>query len=55
MILGIEPELGIIVSTHDWPLLIRQAQLEGKGVAESRVLIQQLKPTIGETLVNKSI
>ncbi|MFL0726921.1 MAG: methionyl-tRNA formyltransferase [Prochlorococcus sp.] len=54
-ILGFEPELGIIVSTHDWPLLIRQAQLEGKGVAESRVLIQQLNPTIGETLVNKSI
>ena len=55
MILGIEPELGIIVSTHDWPLLIRQAQLEGKGVAESRVLIQQLNPTIGEKLGNRSI
>ena len=55
MILGFEPELGIIVSTHDWPLLIRQAQLEGKGVAESRVLIQQLNPTIGETLGNRSI
>ena len=55
MILGIEPELGIIVSTHDCPLLIRQAQLEGKGVAESRVLIQQLNPTIGEKLGNRSI
>ncbi|MFL0750128.1 MAG: methionyl-tRNA formyltransferase [Prochlorococcus sp.] len=54
-ILGFEPELGIIVSTHDWPLLIRQAQLEGKGVAESRVLIQQLNPTIGEKLGNRSI
>lgn len=36
--------IGIVVSTHGCPILIRAAQLEGKGRSHGDALIQQLNP-----------
>ena len=43
-------DLGLVVSTHGCPLLIRSAQLEGKGRSEGSTLLQQLKASEGMTL-----
>ncbi|AII43390.1 hypothetical protein KR100_08455 [Synechococcus sp. KORDI-100] len=42
--------LGLVVSTQGCPLLIRSAQLEGKGRSEGSTLLQQLKASEGMTL-----
>ena len=40
--------LGIVVSTSGCPVLIREAQLEGKAISSSQVLIQQLAASTGD-------
>lgn len=40
--------IGIVVSTSGCPILIREAQLEGKGRSRAQGLVQQLKASIGE-------
>ena len=43
-------DLGLVVSTQGCPLLIRSAQLEGKGRSEGSTLLQQLNASEGMTL-----
>jgi len=50
-ILASETGIGIIVSTGGCPIVIRQAQVEGKGIAKGNVLIQQLQSGKGLILV----
>ena len=40
--------VGIVVSTSGCPILIREAQLEGKGRSRAQGLVQQLAASIGE-------
>ena len=47
-VLAIDNTLGMIVSTSGCPLLIREAQLEGKAQASGSVLLQQLQVSIGD-------
>ncbi|KGG24680.1 MULTISPECIES: methionyl-tRNA formyltransferase [unclassified Prochlorococcus] len=47
-ILSCEPNLGLVVSTKTCPVLIQQAQLEGKSKATGQVLIQQLQASVGD-------
>jgi methionyl-tRNA formyltransferase len=49
-VLAIAPELGLVVSTSGCPLLIREAQLEGKGPSAGQQLIQQLAAQVGDRL-----
>ena len=42
IVLGTEKGLGIVVSTSGCPILVRAAQLEGKGRSQSDSLLQQL-------------
>ncbi len=41
---------GLVISSSGCPLLIREAQLEGKGRSHGRALIQQLQATAGDML-----
>ena len=43
-------DLGLVVSTQGCPILIRTAQLEGKGRSDGSTLLQQLKASEGMTL-----
>ena len=47
-ILAVIEDLGLVVSSSGCPLLIREAQLEGKARSTAPVLIQQLKATPGD-------
>ena len=49
-VLAIEPELGLVVASGGCPLLLREAQLEGKRVSAGQVLIQQLGAEPGDQL-----
>ncbi|MBM5795011.1 MAG: methionyl-tRNA formyltransferase [Cyanobacteria bacterium M_surface_7_m2_037] len=49
-VLDIVPGIGMVVASSGCPVLIREAQLEGKGPAAGTVLIQQLQPTRGDRL-----
>ena len=49
-ILAVAPEHGLIVATQGCPVLIREAQLEGKARATGRQLIQQLQAVEGDRL-----
>ncbi len=49
-ILAVIEDLGLVVSSSGCPLLIREAQLEGKARRTAPVLLQQLKATPGERL-----
>jgi methionyl-tRNA formyltransferase len=51
-VLGLEPDLGLVVASGGCPLLIRRAQLEGKAACEGQSLIQQLGATPGQRLGN---
>ncbi len=51
-ILAIEPELGLVVASGGCPLLLREAQLEGKRASAGQSLIQQLGAQVGERLGN---
>lgn len=50
MVLAAVQRLGIVVSTAGCPLLIREAQLEGKARSSGQTLVQQLKATEGSQL-----
>lgn len=43
-------DAGLVVSSSGCPLLIREAQLEGKSRSNGRALVQQLQATSGDTL-----
>ena len=49
-ILAVLEDLGLVVSSSGCPLLIREAQLEGKARSTAPVLLQQLKATPGDRL-----
>ena len=49
-VLACEPELGLVVSTGGCPLLVRQAQLEGKAASSGTSLLQQLGASNGDRL-----
>jgi len=49
-VLDVVPGIGLVVASSGCPVLIREAQLEGKGPAAGTVLIQQLQPTRGDRL-----
>ena len=49
-ILAVAPEHGLIVATQGCPVLIREAQLEGKARATGMQLIQQLQAVEGDRL-----
>ena len=49
-ILAVIEDLGLVVSSSGCPLLIREAQLEGKARCTAPVLLQQLKATPGDRL-----
>lgn len=50
MVLACLPNLGVVVSSGGCPLLIREAQLEGKGRSDSQALVQQLQAAQGDRL-----
>jgi methionyl-tRNA formyltransferase len=41
---------GVVVATGEGPLLVREAQLEGKGPCRGTALVQQLKAQLGDHL-----
>ena len=47
-ILAVLEDQGLVVSSSGCPLLIREAQLEGKARSTAPVLLQQLKATRGD-------
>ena len=47
-ILAMIEDLGLVVSSSGCPLLIREAQLEGKARSTAPALLQQLKATMGD-------
>jgi methionyl-tRNA formyltransferase len=49
-VLAVEPGLGLVVASGGCPLLLRRAQLEGKGPSEGQALIQQLGAACGDGL-----
>jgi methionyl-tRNA formyltransferase len=49
-VLAVEPGLGLVVASGGCPLLLRRAQLEGKGPSEGQALIQQLGAAYGDGL-----
>jgi len=49
-VLALAPELGLVVSTSGCPILIREAQLEGKGASAGTQLLQQLGAQVGDRL-----
>ena len=50
MVMAAVQHLGLVVSTAGCPLLIREAQLEGKARSSGQTLVQQLKATEGSQL-----
>lgn len=49
-VLACPPGLGVVVSSSGCPLLIREAQLEGKGRSGGQALVQQLQARPGDRL-----
>jgi methionyl-tRNA formyltransferase len=49
-VLGLAPELGLVVSTSGCPVLLREAQLEGKAASQGQQLLQQLAAQVGDRL-----
>jgi methionyl-tRNA formyltransferase len=49
-VLAIEPGAGLVVATGGCPVLVREAQLEGKRPAAGAQLLQQFGPAVGEHL-----
>jgi methionyl-tRNA formyltransferase len=49
-VLACAPGLGVVVSSSGCPLLIREAQLEGKGRSGGQALVQQLQARPGDRL-----
>ena len=49
-VLQVVPNVGVVVATGGCPLLLRGAQLEGKGAAHGGPLLQQLQASAGDRL-----
>ena len=49
-VLQVVPNVGLVVATGGCPLLLREAQLEGKGAARGGPLLQQLQANPGDRL-----
>jgi methionyl-tRNA formyltransferase len=49
-VLAIVPGIGLVLASGGCPLLLRQAQLEGKAAAQGQSLIQQLEASPGDRL-----
>ena len=49
-VLAFAKELGLVVASAGCPLLLRTAQLEGKGVVSGQALLQQLGAQVGDRL-----
>jgi len=49
-VLQVVPNVGLVVATGGCPLLLREAQLEGKGPAAGGPLLQQLQASPGDRL-----
>ncbi len=49
-VLELVPDLGLVVASGGCPLLVREAQLQGKAPAQGRTLLQQLGVTVGDRL-----
>ena len=49
-ILAAVQDLGIVVSTTGCPLLIRDAQFEGKTRSKGQILVQQMQSAVGSQL-----
>ena len=49
-VLAIVPGVGVVLASGGCPLLLRQAQLEGKAAAQGQSLIQQLEARPGDRL-----
>lgn len=49
-VLAIAPGVGVVLASGGCPLLLRQAQLEGKAAAQGQSLIQQLEARPGDRL-----
>jgi len=49
-VLAVVQDLGIVVSSSGCPLLIREAQLEGKSRSRGQTLVQQMQSEVGTQL-----
>jgi len=49
-VLELVPGVGLVVASSGCPLLLREAQLEGKKAAAGTALLQQLQAQVGERL-----
>ena len=49
-VLAIADGIGLVVATQGCPVLVREAQLEGKTASAGPVLIQQLGARVGDYL-----
>jgi len=49
-VLAVQPRLGLVVATGGCPLLLREAQLQGRRVAAGDPLVQQLGCRVGDRL-----
>ena len=49
-VLEVIPAVGLVVASSGCPLLLREAQLEGKGAAHGTQLLQQLQAKVGDRL-----
>jgi len=52
IILAVIENEGIVISTNTDPIILLEAKLEGKNISREKQLIQQLKPTVGEYLLD---
>merc|ERR1711916_416090 len=52
IILAVIENEGIIISTKTDPIILLEAKLEGKNISSKNQLIQQLKPSVGEYLLD---
>lgn len=51
-VMAVVPSCGLIVATSGCPVLVKEAQLEGKSRASGAQLLQQLQAQVGDRLVN---
>lgn len=49
-VLAIAADVGLVIATGGCPLLLREAQLEGKRATSGQALLQQLNPQLGDQL-----
>ena len=49
-LVAIAPDCGLVVATSGCPVLVKEAQLEGKSRASGAQLLQQLQAQVGDRL-----